>query len=163
MLLASLSFWAPDTLLHAIRAYKFNSSDVVIVSIIMPASLLLALVAVRRLSTDDPLKHVGAALVGIWFLGGLFMMLGASFSGGGLNSPQGVRFVLSIILLSFFPPYTFMMATYDGALGALLFVTLVGLIVWSAQLWRFLWLNWRRKAASQAHGASSSTDDSGAL
>lgn len=131
MLLSAVGFWLPDTLVHALRTYKFSSSDVTVISVAMPLSLLLTLVLSKRVLEADPLKHIGAIIAGIWLFGGLFMMLGASFSGGGFSSPQGVRWAVTSTALSLFPPYTFILATYDGALGALLLVTAVAAIVWA--------------------------------
>jgi len=127
-LLSATGFWAPDTLVHAIRAYKFESSGVIVISIVMPLSLLLVLALAKRAMHVDPLKHIGAILAGVWFLGGLFMMLGASFSGGGFNGSQGWRWAITSTLLSLFPPYTFVLAIYDGSLLALLLVTAIGMI-----------------------------------
>jgi hypothetical protein len=77
-------------------------------------------------------------LAGVWLLGGLFMASGASFSGGGFMMAGGVRAAGGVLLLSLFPMYTFIMATYDGSLAALLLVSAVAVLVWIFQSTRFL-------------------------
>jgi hypothetical protein len=64
-------------------------------------------------------------LLGIWLLGGLAMTAGASFCGGGFAGPNGVMGTAIVIGMSLVPIYTFVMATYDGSLGALLMVTVI--------------------------------------
>lgn len=57
-------------------------------------------------------------MTGVWLLGGLFMMAGATFSSGGFVGPDGFRGALIVLVLSLLPPYVLIMATYDGSLGA---------------------------------------------
>jgi hypothetical protein len=64
-------------------------------------------------------------LVGVWLLGGLSMTIAATFGGGGFVGPEGLRGAFVVIALSLVPIYTFIMATYDGSLGALMLVTVV--------------------------------------
>ena len=124
MLLGAAGFWLPDTLLHALRRSNFNGRDVWIVTAVAPLTLLFTFLLVQRAYKRSSPKRVGLPLLaGVWLFGGLFMMVGASFSGGGMVSSYGIRFVVLTILLSVLPPYTFIMATYDGALIALLVVT----------------------------------------
>lgn len=78
-------------------------------------------------------------LTGVWLFGGLFMTIGATFSGGGFMSPGGARGAVLVLLLSLFPMYTFIMATYDGSLVALLLVTICALLVWILQRNKLLW------------------------
>ena len=135
MLLGAAGFWLPDVILHAIRAYNFESRDVRIITVVMPLTFLTTFAAAKWVGKASPPKHVGGSiLAGVWLFGGLFMMLGASFWGGGLRSPEGIRWVATSVLLSVLPIYTFIMATYDGALGALLLITAVAFVVWIAQL-----------------------------
>ena len=134
MLAGAIGFWLPDTLLHALRGHEFNGRDVGIVTGVSPATLLITFLLLKRAGRGAPQKSVGLPLLaGIWLFGGLFMMVGASLSGGGFMSPDGARSVVMTILLSAAPPYTFILATYDGALGALLLVTAVAFIVWIIQ------------------------------
>ena len=134
MLLGAAGFWLPDVALHALRRFDFSGRDVWIVTAIAPLTLLITFLVVKRVGKGSATRQIGLPLlVGVWLFGGLFMMLGASFSGGGLMSPNGIRFVLLTALLSVIPPYTFILATYDGALYALLIVTAVGCVVWVVQ------------------------------
>jgi hypothetical protein len=59
------------------------------------------------------------------------MSVGATFSGGGFAGPECLRAALFAIATSLLPPYTFMMATYDGSLGALLLASLVLFFAWT--------------------------------
>jgi hypothetical protein len=131
MILSAVCFWSPDTLVHAIRANVFSSIDVIVISVAMPLCLLVALVLAKQITKIDPLKHIAAILTGVWLFGGVFMFLGATFSGGGFSSPMGIRWVVTSIALSLLPPYAFILAAYDGALWALLFITSVAALVWT--------------------------------
>jgi hypothetical protein len=61
--------------------------------------------------------------------GGLFMTVSATFAGGGFAGPGGFRETALVILLSLLPPYTFIMATYDSTLFALLLATVTTAVV----------------------------------
>lgn len=121
--LGALAFWVPDVILHALRGYNFNGHDVLVVTVVSPVALLIAVLLAKWAVRRTPQKRVvPEMLAGVWFFGGLFMMIGAGFH---------TAFPLVITLLvSILPVYTFMMATYDGALGALLLVPAAALAVW---------------------------------
>jgi hypothetical protein len=134
MLLGAAGFWLPDTLLHAVRRSAFNGRDVAIVTAVAPLTLLATFFLTKRADKTAPRKQVGAPLIaGVWLFGGLFMTVGWSFSGGGFMGPDGARGAVMMILLSVFPVYTFILATYDGAFGALLLVSGIALVVWMLQ------------------------------
>lgn len=134
MLTGAIGFWLPDAVLHALRRNEFNGRDVGIVTVVAPLTLLITFLLVKWADSGAPEKQVGLPLLaGVWLFGGLFMMVGASFSGGGFMSPGGVRFAAISILLSVFPLYTYMMAAYDGSLFALLLVTVVAFLIWIVQ------------------------------
>jgi hypothetical protein len=132
MALGAVSFWLPDTLWHALRPFKFDSWDLIGITVLMPLSLLGTYAAVvkrlHRASQRGPV--VWPMLLGVWLLGGFFMMVGASFSGGGFVSPSGRFGILEVLLMSLLPVYVFMMATYDGSLMALLVVS-IALPIWA--------------------------------
>ena len=128
-LLGALAFWAPDVFIHAIRRYAFSGLDVLIVTVLSPLTLFFVLFRSLTLFQLQAGRSAIRMLIGIWVLGGLFMMIGASFSGGGFAGP-GIRETLSLILMSLLPIYTFMMATYDGSLGALILTSLALLFMW---------------------------------
>ena len=62
-------------------------------------------------------------LVGVWITGGLFMTIAAMASGSEFVGVNGV-WRLVIIVLSVIPIVTYILATYDGSLFALLVLTL---------------------------------------
>jgi hypothetical protein len=132
MALGAISFWLPDTLWHALRAFKFDSLDVSIITLIMPLSLLGAYIgAAKRIHKTAPKGPVGWPMfLGVWLLGGVFMTVGASFSGGGFASPNGHSDILKTLLISLIPFYAFMMSTYDGSLIALLVVSVAAPLIW---------------------------------
>jgi hypothetical protein len=130
-LLGAIAFWLPDVLVHALRRCDFDGRDVRIVTIACPVTTLIAFFVAKRTDKTDPSQSVFPALVaGVWLFGGLFMLVGASFAGGGLLAPDGARGAMFWILLSLVPIYTFIMATYDGALAALLLVTAFAVPIW---------------------------------
>jgi hypothetical protein len=135
MVLGAVGFWLPDVLLHAWRGNNFSGRDVLIATVLSPLMLLITFLFVKRKDKATPQKQVAPwLLAGVWLFGGFFMLLGASFSSGGFTSLSASESVKTL-LLSVIPIYTFMMATYDGALGALLLATAVILFVWLFQ-WR---------------------------
>ena len=71
--------------------------------------------------------------LGIWVTGPLFMMISATFVGGGFSQPGGFSTVLLLTLL--FPISTFSFSTYDGTLLAVLMTT-VGLPMTGLMLMR---------------------------
>jgi len=131
MLLGAVGFWLPDTVWHATRATKFDRWDVRGITLLMPLTLLGTYLLARRKHRIEAKKWSGWPLMaGVWLLGGLFMLVGASFSGGGFVGPDGVLGSAAVLLLSFLPPYVFIMATYDGSLGALLGVSVAAVLIW---------------------------------
>lgn len=131
MILGAFSFWLPDALWHAIRGSRFNGRDVVALTFLLPFTLLMAYLLVKRHHPNEPSKSVGWPLVvGVWLLGGCFMVIGASFSGGGFVGPDGFLGGVRMILISVLPIFTIDMATYDGSLGALSIVSVAALFVW---------------------------------
>ncbi len=134
-LLGGLAFWLPDVTVHISEGRNFDSPQVRLITILMPSTLLAAYFAGRRVATRRNFKWPGAAmLVGVWLTGGPFMTLAATASGGGFAGTGGIRGGMLVFAMSLLPPYTFIMATYDGSLGALLIVTIGALVFWSAQL-----------------------------
>jgi hypothetical protein len=117
--LGAISFWIPDVLLHAVRRYSFDSPDLWIITIASPLVSFIACVAGARLLNVTPGAAAIRMLLGVWLFGGACMIVGASFSGGGFVGP-GVRGTLLLVAVSWVPVYTWMAATYDGSLFALL-------------------------------------------
>ena len=130
----ALSFWLPDVALHLWTRQNFDSLHARIITIVMPATFLIAYVIARRFAVKQDFKRVCAAmLLGVWLTGGLFMTLSATASGGGFAGPDGVRGGLLMTLLGALPPVTFMESTYDGGGLALLAVTLGPLLIYGVQ------------------------------
>ncbi len=125
--LSGALFWLPSVLVHATRGFSFGAQrldllGVTVLPIAVSATTVFLLArhfAPRVRDTTVLAFHV----LGVWVFGPTCMMVGASFSGGGFAhadalAPLGIAMLL-------FPPSSFIMATYDGSLGALGFVTVV--------------------------------------
>ena len=131
-LICGLAFWMPDILTAVIRRAAFV--DVIgplPVTALLPAVLVAVYFVVRRYSrVAEPAPSVALFLgTGAWLLGPLSMTLANTFLGAGFstgNSPENVGWVL---LITVFPPGTFMMSAYDGSLGALILMSIVMLIL----------------------------------
>ena len=131
MILGASSFWLPDAVWHATRGSRFNGRDAIALTVLLPLTLLAVYLFVRKQPSRDPSKNVGwPLLAGVWLLGGIFMVISASFSGGGFVGPDGFLGGARAILISFVPIFTISMATYDGSLGAFAIVSLVALVIW---------------------------------
>jgi hypothetical protein len=151
MLLGATGFWLPDTAWHAVKGMDFNGADDRAITLIMPLSLLVTYVLARRLQRKEPRQSVGwPFMVGVWLLGGIFIMIGASFSGGGFAGLDGIRGAAIVLLLSIVPIYLFIMATYDGSLAALLAVSIIAGVTWFIQ--------YSRKSGSQESNARDSRE-----
>jgi hypothetical protein len=130
MLLGGIGFWLPDIILHALRAYDFYGRDVGIITLVSPLAFLVTFFLVNRTEKTFPRAQVVLGLItGVWLFGGFFMMIGATFSGAGFKTGPGDAMIG--ILLSILPMYTFIMATYDGTLAALLLATVVAFLLWA--------------------------------
>lgn len=132
VLLGALAFWGPDVVVHAVSRYSFNGLGVLAVTVGCPLVLFSTLFPFARSVQVSPGRTAIRMLLGIWLFGGLFMMAGASFSGGGFSTPDGVLGGFTVALMSLLPIYTFIMATYDGSLGALLLSSIVLVFIWAA-------------------------------
>ena len=128
--LGAVSFWAPDIAIHAIRRNLFGRFEVLAVTVTMPLILIVCWAVVAKSLGMAARAAAIRMLLGIWLLGGLCMAVGASFSGGGFAGPDGIRGAAIVIGMSLLPFYTFIAATYDGSLGALLLVTAILLLAW---------------------------------
>ncbi|SRR6266851_1149067 len=130
MAFGAVSFWLPDTIWHAIRGYRFNSTDVIAISILLPLTLLGMYLFIKSRPANEPRAHVGLPLMlGVWLLGGFFIAVGASFEGGGFVGGNGFRGGVVMTLIGLVPPGTYMMAAYDGSLGALVLATLAAILI----------------------------------
>jgi hypothetical protein len=144
MALGAVSFWLPDILWHAATGARDVPGLVALTipSLSMPLALLCMYLFLQKRPVNQSLPFgVGFPLMlGIWTLAGFFMAVGASFEGGGFAGADGVLGGIEGSLLGLIPVYTFIMATYDGALGALFVATLGAVVIAATRRWK-----WRRQ------------------
>ena len=134
MVIGAMGFWVPDIAWHVIRGDQFSGQDVTGITLLLPLSFLGTYRLVKKLQRSDHEKTILRwMLLGLWLLGGFLIMVGTSFSGAGF-AISGDR--LHTLVMSLIPGIVYIMATYDGSLGALLIVTLVPLIIWVVRLTR---------------------------
>lgn len=122
VIIGGVAFWLLDVVIHAIDQ-DLSGAAVVAMTALLPAITMWVFLrldaAGRRTVKGWPRAYL--MLVGIWMLGPGFMMTSATMSGGGFRSWNAASDWAMLIN----PGFTFIMATYDGALGALLLVTLI--------------------------------------
>lgn len=136
MICGAFSFWLPDVLWHAIRGSRFNRPDIIGLTVLLPAMLLAAHILLKRHHPNESGKNLGwLLLTGVWLLGGPFMGIAASFSGGGFAGAYGFFGGVKIGLISLLPIFTIDMATYDGSLWALSIVCLAALFMRGWTVW----------------------------
>lgn len=120
ILLGALSFWGPELLIYT---WTRRETTWGLITFLLPGTLLVAYFLALFFRRAKP-KHPSAAifmLVGVWFFGSSAMLVGATLLGGGFHG--GSSGALVALLLGLLPPYTFIMATYDGSLLGLLLAT----------------------------------------
>ena len=132
----ALAFWGPDVLVHAAVGSSLAGLGVLVITLAMPVMTLLAFMRLERAPSPGLRRWLTPwlMLLGIWVCGPAFMMLSATFSGGGffaLESSEAWATLGAMILR--FVPASFMIATYDGALAALILTTA---LLPLAPLWR---------------------------
>jgi hypothetical protein len=123
LLLGSVSFWTPDVIVHSIAGHSFSVVHATILTFLLPVAFGCAYLLAVRQYRDSAVPIFLPMVIGVWALGGLFMTVGTSFCGGGLAYLWSLE-AWRDVLLGFLPPFTFIMATYDGSLVALLFASL---------------------------------------
>lgn len=147
MTLGAISFWLPDVIFKARVEFASSSTEIRLLTFLLPLITALSYLIMRwiaRSRTEGP-SIAGFMVLGIWVAGPLATMIGATFHGGGFSTPGTWPFVIVATLL--FPVFTFMMATYDGTLGALflssLFFTVMHILYEKAS-WILPPLVWNR-------------------
>jgi hypothetical protein len=125
MLYGALLFWTPDILVHGVTGQKFD--DIWLVTLLPPLLCILGYCWLAYRSTTELTGlQPGLMLLGIWCAGGIGTMLASSFAGGGFAGANQWHDATGISLATIvFPPLSFMLATYDGTLFALLGITLL--------------------------------------
>jgi hypothetical protein len=98
------------------------------VSLLMPLAVLVCYSILLRLSRahHHPPSISFYMLIGIWLFASSAMLLSTAFSGGA-TGPTAEN--IALIALGLLPPYTLMMATYDGSLLALISATMLMLLM----------------------------------
>ncbi len=134
-LIGGVGFWLPDVAVHVVAGQGFDSPHVRLITVLMPATFVIAYLIARKFAARRDFKWVGAAmLLGVWLTGGVFMTVAATASHGGFAGPDGVRGGLLMIAMSVVPLVTYMMSAYDGSLGALMVVTFGALLLGGARI-----------------------------
>jgi hypothetical protein len=120
ILLGAFCFWGPELLFYAWTRHETNAK---VITFLLPGTLLAAYFLVLFFRGARP-ENPSAAMymfVGVWLLGSTAMLVGMTFLGAGLHG--GLESLL-MVPMGLFPPYTCIMATYDGSLFALLLTLL---------------------------------------
>jgi hypothetical protein len=135
MAIGGFGFWGTSIIWHLVRGDRFRGRDAIGLTVVLPllmwlvGRLMQRRIPEGRASTYMPI----AALGGIWAFGPVAFLAWVGVTGGGeflLASPLGWGAMAFTIVV--FPATTFMVATYDGSLGALIFSTLVLILVAAA-------------------------------
>jgi hypothetical protein len=136
MVIGAVTFWVPDIVWHAIRGSQFDWRDVLGLTVVLPVSFFGTYERLQGRGREETILRW--MLLGLWLLGGFLIVLGgflimagASFAGAGFDTSS-----LQILPISLIPGIVYILATYDGSLGALLIVTFVPLIIWFARVIR---------------------------
>ena len=132
----ALSFWLPDVIIHVLARWSFDFNPLVAITLVSPTTFLMAYLSLKRVAAQRDYRPLGfAMMLGVWLLGGLFIIAIATAEGG-FAGPNRVGTLFMFLLFSWFPLLTWIMATYDGSLGALILVTLGALLVWGVRRYR---------------------------
>ena len=125
VLVGGVTCWLPDVVLHLMRRSEFSRFDVLLATLLMPASIALSYLVLMLLFNTRVRRPSTAffMFVGIWVFGSLATMVNATPTGGGFSQP-GTAYAVTFSLLPL-PPYTFIMATYDMSLAGLAFASVV--------------------------------------
>ena len=116
---ATLAFWIPSILLHALSPnFGTLGEPLLILTFILPLSVFSAILIFRG---DHPHVSAMSSLAGIWLSGPACMMISATFTGGGFCQADAWKNLVFATIA--FPVFTFMMSAYDGTLLALVLTT----------------------------------------
>ena len=129
--LGALAFWLPDIVVQANTRYNFSSRDAVTLIFLLPVTSATSYGILRTFlrQRDNGPSLAFFMLLGIWVSGPLFMMIGATFSGGGFAKPYIVWLFLISFGTALFPIYTFMLSGYDGSTGGLFVASVLLMLI----------------------------------
>jgi hypothetical protein len=113
---ATALFWIPTLLLHAVRGSLFSGRDVLVLSAVLPALVLIGFGVIARYV--GPRATAFWMLLGIWLPAPLMTTINGTFTGGGFARAGGLR--SAAVGTALFPVYALLMSAYDGTLFALL-------------------------------------------
>lgn len=121
----SIAFWAPSTILHAVKGAEFSLSHWWVLASVQPLTTLATFIAIRfvRRKTTSPRRCALSMLLGVWILGPLFISINFTFDGGGFAQEGAWLDALVVTLL--FPLLTPWLSLYDGSLIGLLVTSLL--------------------------------------
>ena len=122
--LGGVSFWLPIACIELLRKGEIS----VLIGTVLPLTVQLtcyAALAHQWNSRHRP-RLAACMLVGLYLLGPLFMMIGATAGDGGFRQFHAWSDVGYLLFCSIFPPATLMLSAYDG--------TLFGVILSSAAM-----------------------------
>lgn len=119
--LGGFCFWAPTTVIHILTRRDLN---LVVATVLPPAALLGAYFGLRR---HIQLKNAALwMLAGLYVLGPIFIMAGWTPLRGGFYIPlAGWRDFVYLALICFVPPFTLVLAGYDGTMFGMLAATVL--------------------------------------
>lgn len=127
--LGGTSFWLPDALWHAMRGSRFGGGDVLVITGLLPLTLLAMYLFLKRRRGNEVQSNVGPLLMlGVWTLGGFFISVGGFLGGGYGGRSDAFHSFLYTTLIGFVPPFTYILATYDASLGALILASLAAVL-----------------------------------
>ena len=127
VVLGGICFWTPTSLIEIVTRHELNLATA---TLLPPALLVLTYIGLR---TRLGVKRSGLwMLAGVYVLGPIFMMAAWTPLRGGFHISFGsVRDWLYLGLMCVVPPFTLVLAGYDGTLfGVLLATLLMPLLQW---------------------------------
>jgi hypothetical protein len=118
--LASIIFWTPDVLLHAVRGSRFSGGDMMLLTILLPVCSASCLVWIwkKGLAFKNRFRRMVLPVFGIWLFGPWMMMISWTLAGAGFANPGTWKGVGMMTIA--FPIFTFIGSTYDGTLLAVI-------------------------------------------
>ena len=132
--IGALGFWLPDLIVHIVSGKGFDTAQLRLVTLVMPASLLITYLFACRVASNHGYVRPGVAMMlGVWLTGGLFTTLSSTAAGGAFAHAGGTVPSLIMIVAGVITIFTSMFATYDGSLFALVIVTVGALVIYAAR------------------------------